>query len=276
MICWEFLKVDRGHSAEAIADLRKAVELDPKNLRAAYALAEEIERQGDANSEVEVQQVMQKILAAQPDNLAALLELSRVAAKRGDAATLKTASLEISARSSAWPPEVKQQLAAVQAAAAGTDLRAAATRTTFLRNVLMRVPEYRQSLAVIKAPAGEEAQPFTHFLRLESPVFTPAPPDMAIHSPLNRCANADDRHWNWIGAIQLGSAGAPVIAEADGRRSAFVHRGDIFRFRADLLRFRRRRRESCKSTSTTISRLTWCSRGGRRASVPPGQPERVH
>src|ERR1700722_12284871 len=165
------LEGQRGHSPEAIADLRKAVDLNPKNLRAAYALAEEIERQGDANSEAEFQQVIQKILASQPDNLAALLELSRVAAKRGDAATLKSAIAAISARSVAWPPEVQQQLAAVQTAAAGTDLRAAATRTTFLRNVLMRVPEYRQSLSLIKASAGEEAQPFTHFLKLESPVF---------------------------------------------------------------------------------------------------------
>ena len=54
---------------------------------------------------------MQKILAAQPDNLAALLELSRIAAKRGDAATLKSAVAQISARSSAWPPEVQHQLA---------------------------------------------------------------------------------------------------------------------------------------------------------------------
>jgi tetratricopeptide (TPR) repeat protein len=211
------LESQRGHSAEAIADLQKAVDLNPKNLRAAYALAEEIERQGDANSEAEFQQVMQKILAAQPDNLAALLELARVAAKRGDAGTLKSAVAEISARSSTWPPEVQHQLDAVQTAAAGADLRAAATQTTFLRNVLMRVPEYRQSLAVIKAPAGEEAQPFTHFLRLESPVFKPAPPDMAIKFVPTPVADAGTRRWNWIGAIQLGSAGAPVIAEADGR-----------------------------------------------------------
>ena len=211
------LEGDRGHSAEAITDLRKAVDLNPKNLRAAYALAEEIERQGDANSEAEFQQVIQKILVAQPDNLAALLELSRVAAKRGDAGTLKSAVAQISARSSAWPPEVQQQLAAVQAAAAGTDLRAAATRTTFLRNVLMRVPEYRQSLSVIKAPAGEEARPFTHFVRMETPDFKPAPADTAITFPTQPVANAGNGHWSWIGAIQLGSAGVPVIAEANGR-----------------------------------------------------------
>jgi Tfp pilus assembly protein PilF len=210
------LEGDRGHSAEAIADLREAVDLNPKNLRAAYALAEEIERQGDANSGAEFQQTIQKILAAQPDNLAALIELSRVAAKRGDAVTLKSAVAQIGARSSAWPLEVQQQFAAVQTAAAGTDLRVAATRTTFLRNVLMRVPEYRQSLSIIKAPAGEEAQPFTHFLRLESPIFRPAPPDMAIRFGSQPVPDAGRRRWNWIGAIQFGSAGAPVVAEADG------------------------------------------------------------
>ncbi len=210
------LEADRGHSAEAIADLRKAVDLNPKNLRAAYALAEEMERQGDANGEAEFQEAIRKILVAQPDNLAALLELSRVAAKRGDAATLRSAVAQISARSSAWPPEVLQQLATVQAAAAGPDLRAAATRTTFLRNVLMRVPEYRQSLSVIKAPAGEEARPFTHFVRMESPVFKPAPADTAIQFPIQPVADSHG-HWNWIGAIQLGSAGAPVIAEANSR-----------------------------------------------------------
>jgi Tfp pilus assembly protein PilF len=210
------LESDRGHSPEAIADLRKAVDLNPKNLRAAYALAEEIERQGDANSETEFQQVIQRILAAQPDNLAVLLELSRVAAKRGDEDTLKSAVAQISARSSSWPSEVQQQLVTVQAAAAGTDLRVAATRTTFLRNVLMRVPEYRQSLSIIKAPAGEEAQPFTHFVRMESPAFRPAPADMAIRFAVQPVAEASNRRWNWIGAIQLGSAGAPVIAEADG------------------------------------------------------------
>jgi tetratricopeptide (TPR) repeat protein len=212
------LEGDRGRSAKAIADLTKAVDLNPKNLRAAYALAEEIERQGAPDSEAEVEQVMQRILMAQPDNLAALLELARVAAKRGDAATLKSTVAQITAQSSAWPPEVQQQLTAVQAASSGTDLRAAATRTTFLRNVLMRVPEYRESLSIIKAPAGEEARPFTHFLRLESPAFKAAPPDMAIRFAPQPVADAGGGHWNWIGAIQLGSAGTPVVAEANGRQ----------------------------------------------------------
>lgn len=215
------LDSQRGQSAQAIADLRKAVELNPKNLRALYRLAEETERQGDENGSAEVQQLLQKILAAQPDNVAALLELSRIAAKRGDAATLKSAVAQISARSSAWPPEVQHQLAAVQSATAAADLRPAATQTTFLRNVMMRVPEYRQSLTAIKAPPGDEAEPFTHFLKLESPTFQPAAADTALSfnaQALPDLGNAIGKNrWNWIGAIPLGSAGAPAIAVANAR-----------------------------------------------------------
>src|SRR6476660_6509494 len=148
------LESQRGNSAQAIADLRKAADLNPQNLRAIYQLAEETERQSATNSDSEFQALIQKILAAQPDNLAALLELSRISAKRGDAATLKSAVAQISARSAAWPSEVQHQLAVVQSAAAGPDLHVAATQTTFLRNVLVRVPEYRLSLKSIKAAPG--------------------------------------------------------------------------------------------------------------------------
>src|ERR1700722_19733925 len=174
------LESNRGRSAEAIADWRKAVELNPQNLRATYQLAEEIERQGDANGAEEFQNLVNKILAVQPNNLAALLELGRIAAKRGDGATLKSALAQITAQSSGWPHEVQQQLAAVQMAVSGGDLHSAATQTTFLRNVLMRVPDYRLALRAIKAAPGEEAEPFTRFLLLETPVFRPAPPDLAL------------------------------------------------------------------------------------------------
>ena len=211
------LESNRGRSTEAIADWRKAVELNPQNLRAMYQLAEEIERQGDESSAAEFQKWMEKILAVQPNNLAALLELSRMAAKRGDGATLKSTVERIEKQSSDWPPEAKQQLAALQAAVAGQDPHPAATRTAFLRNVLMRDSSYRQSLAVIKAAAGEEAEPFTHFLRLESPTFTPAIADTSMTFEPEALAKDDDVRWNWIGAVSLSGDGAPVVAKANGR-----------------------------------------------------------
>src|SRR5215216_3173608 len=210
------LDSSRGNTAEAITALRKSVGLDQNNLIAIYKLAEEVERQGDAKNAQEFQSLIDKILAAQPHNLAGLVESTRIAAKRGDAEAVKSSVTKIVARSSAWPEEVRAQVDAVDAAAKSGDLAATATRTSFLRNVLMRLPEYRRDLAEIKPPPGEEAVPFTHFLKLEAPVFQVAAPDtgLVFHpEPLNLTADKMD----WVGAISLSGQGAPVIGTATAR-----------------------------------------------------------
>ena len=202
------LESSRGKTAEAITALRKAIELDPKNLLATYKLAEEVEREGN---DEEFQRLIQQILTTQPDNLAALIELSRVAGKRGDAETLKSCVAKIKARSSAWPAEVQQQVTALEQATNSGDLRNAATRTTFLRNVLVRVPDYQRGIAAIKPPPGEEAVPFTHFLRMETPVFKAAAPDNDIEFKSER-VDKGPYPTVWVGAISLTGEGAPVIA----------------------------------------------------------------
>ncbi|HEV8168123.1 MAG TPA: tetratricopeptide repeat protein, partial [Pyrinomonadaceae bacterium] len=208
------LESSRGNTPPAIEELRKAVELDQGNLIAIYKLAEEVERQGDQKAADEFQTLIQKILAAQPDNLAALVELSRIAAKRGDTATLKSSVAKIVARSSAWPEEVRTQVTTLDAAAQAGDTNAAATRTSFLRNVLVRVPEYRRDLAAIKPQPGEEAVPLRHFLRLESPEFKAATPDSEIRFKTEPLTTDKT---DWVGAISLSGEGAPVIVTATTR-----------------------------------------------------------
>ena len=85
-------------SSQAIVELRKAVQINPHNVRAIYLLAQEVERQADANGEAEFQQLLERILAEQPGNPAALLELGRVAAKRGEAQTLRSVVAQLSAQ----------------------------------------------------------------------------------------------------------------------------------------------------------------------------------
>jgi Tfp pilus assembly protein PilF len=210
------LESKRGNPAQAIAELRKAVQINPHGLRAMYLLAQELERQGDLNGEVEFQQLLEQILAQQPGNPAALLELGRVAAKRGEAQTLHFVIAQMSARAAGWPPEVQQQWIALQAAAAGPDPRSSAVRIAFLRNSLMRVPEFRQSLSVIQPAAGNEATPFTHFLLLPSPAFTPPAADTTIHFQAAAVpALNNEEGLSWIGAVSLSGAGAPVITVAN-------------------------------------------------------------
>jgi hypothetical protein len=212
------LESDRGNSGQAITDLREAAKRNPRNLRATYLLASEVERNGDEHSDAEFQSLIEQLLGAQPHNLAALLEECRIAAKRGDVAALRSAQAKVEAQSSSWPVEAKQQLDALKAAANGPDPRAAATRSIFLRNVLMRVPAFRTSLLELKAQPGDEAQPFTHFVRLQTPVFTPAAPDQGITFSAQPLPQLAGTAWTWIGAVSLDGSGAPAIAVANGHQ----------------------------------------------------------
>ena len=209
------LESDRGNSAAAISDLRNATRLNPHNLKALYLLASETERQGDPNSEEAFQQLISQILATQPDNLAALVELSRIAAKRGDTRVLRATLARLTAESNGWPAEATQQLAQLQAAAASGDPRSAATRSTFLRNVLMRVPRFRSDLAEIKAQPGEDAEPLSRFLRLENTSSQPAPADGALSFTNQPVHGLDGPAWGWIGAISMDGSGSPAVAVAN-------------------------------------------------------------
>ncbi len=207
----------KGDSQQAINNYRKAVNLDPKDLRASFALALEIERQGAAGSDDEFEALVKHILTDQPNNLAALVELSRIAAKRGDAATLHSAVRRIAVQSAAWPADVKQELTALETAASGPQPRAAAMRSVFLRNALMQVPAFRADLSVIRPAPGDDAQPFTQFLRLPSPSSTPAPADTGISFTPQPVPHIGGSGWTWIGSLSLNGEGAPTVVAANGR-----------------------------------------------------------
>ncbi len=204
------LESSRGKSAEAITYLRKAIKLDSQNLQAAYSLAQEVERLGGQESEAEAQSLFEKILETQPDNLAVLLEVTRLAAKRGDAETLRQSVARLAANAASWPAEVKEPLSALQTAAEGSDLRPVGTRVAFLRNVLLRIPEYRNSLAVVKLPTGEIGLPFLRLLKLPSPSPLPAPADEALTFEATPEPAIVAAGWSWAGHLFLDGETAPI------------------------------------------------------------------
>lgn len=161
----------RGRPEEAMRHLRRAIEIDPSDIRTLYNLAKEVERRAGPEADAEYARLMAAIRKVQPENLAALLETTRAAARRGDAATLKENMVELARRADRWPPEAKAQFTALQAAASGSNLRLAATRAVILKNVLVRVPEYRESNAALEASEGGAG------IALERPLTLPTPPE---------------------------------------------------------------------------------------------------
>jgi Tfp pilus assembly protein PilF len=212
------LESSRGNSAESVKRYRRAVELDARNVKALYALAGETERAGEEGGEEEVLRLLQKILEVQPENLSVQLDLARLAAKRGDSELFGRMMSRFAERAGSWPPEAQEQLKAVQAASAGGNPRPAAPRVQFLRNVLVRLPEYRQSRLAVQDPPEILSEPFTRPIRMRAPASHPAPPDEALafeaETPKGFGASSA-----WGGAVYLSGEGMPALIFADGREA---------------------------------------------------------
>ena len=174
------LQTSRGKLDEGIADYRRAAGLDAGNMRVRYALAEEVERAGGPNADAESQQLFEAILTARPGNLAVVLERARLSAKRGDVASLQDSLRILDQTAAGWPAPAAEQYRGLQAAVAAKNFQDAARSVAFLRNVLVRVPVFRESLAAVRTPTELIAEPFETFLKLPSPSAKPSPADEAL------------------------------------------------------------------------------------------------
>ncbi len=208
----------RGKLPEAITHLNKAIALDTKNLKALYALAQETERQATDTSDAEAQKLLEKIVSVQSDNLAVLLDVTRLAAKRGDGEALKKAVAKLAENSPNWPDEAKQQLTTLQQIAVSPNPRGAATQSAFLKNVLARVPAYRQSMNAVKTPAEFVGDPFLKFIKLPSPSSQPAPPDTAMTFSAEEIPGFGNEEYGWVGVISLDGENKPVVVAANNRK----------------------------------------------------------
>jgi len=174
------LEVGRGRPDEAIARFRRAVDLNPTGLRERYALAQEIESAGGQNADAQAQELLDQLVRLSPDNVAAALERARLAAKRSDGRVLQEAVASVEKRADSWPAVAVEQYRALQRAAAANDFTEAARTVAVLRNVLLRVPAYREDLLAIRTPAELIADPFDRFLSLPVASSKPSPPDLNL------------------------------------------------------------------------------------------------
>jgi Tfp pilus assembly protein PilF len=204
----------RGKPAEAIGHFKKAASDDPKNLKALYALAEETERQAADHSDAAAEKLFAQVLAQRPNNLAALLEVARLAAKAGDSGALGNAVSALAAKSVAWPDAAKQQMGTLQQSATGANSRGAALRVMFLRNTLVRVPQFRQDLNEVKTPAELVSDPFTKFLKLPSPASEPAAADLALKFEAGSLPNGSQSA-AWVGAMPFDDTGKTTVVWAN-------------------------------------------------------------
>ncbi len=202
----------KGNLAESVRHWRRAIDLDGNDLKAPYALALELERLGGAANEADGQRLLES-LAARSANLAAQIEFARLAAKRSDGASLGKALDALERNAPSWPPDAIERLKTVRQAAQG-NAAAATTPVVFLKNILIREPEYRAALAAVSTPRSEVGEPLVRLIALANPDPRPAPADeqltFAVETPQTVAAPAT----TWAGAVWLTGEGRPALLTA--------------------------------------------------------------
>ena len=205
----------KGSVEQSIRHWRRAIELDPSDLKAPFALAREIERQGGADTEAEAQRILEA-LVDRSGNLAARLEYARLAAKRDDAVALRSAIDALTKSSAAWPTTAQERLRAVQQAAARSPADAA-TPVIFLKNVLLPTAEYRAAYAAVSTPQTQVGEPLVRLLAIENPDPQPAPPDEALTFSVENAPAVTVNDSGWAGAVWFDGDGNPTVIAASGR-----------------------------------------------------------
>lgn len=205
----------RGKLPESVTHLKRAVELDGRNLKAVFMLAEQTERQAGANSGSEALQWFQKAQELAPANTAVLLEVARLSAKLSQRDVLNRVLDVLRPQSASWPEEARQQMQKLSDAASAADPRAAALQVAFLRNILLRVPEYRVALGAVKTPPVFVGDPFLSFLNLPAHAAEAAAPDTKLAFAAQPLAGATGKA-TWLSTAWLDDGARPSILWSDG------------------------------------------------------------
>ena len=209
------MEAARGRLDEAVIRLRRAVELDPNGLRARFALADELQRLNTPEADAEALSLLDEIVRRAPNNLAALIERARIAARRRDEARLRSSQEALTPLSSTWSQQALEQFQAFQSAVDEMRFEDVARATTFLRNVLAPVPAFRESLIAVRTPTELIAEPFDRFVALVPP---PAQPSLADPSITFTAEAADNDAAAALLTVFPTIEDAPVLFAADATR----------------------------------------------------------
>jgi Tfp pilus assembly protein PilF len=218
------LASQQGQTDAAIAHWKRAVALDPGDLKSLFSLAQEFERQGGPEAEAESRRLLGEILKARPDNLTVLLDLARQAAKAADAEALREVVSRLGKLAPAWSPRAREQFRLLEQAAGGANPRQATTRILVLRNVLVTDPAFRESLAEVQTPVGVIGEPIERFLTLPTPSPTPSAPDEGLAYRVEPVPHGGEEKKGAVIASWLGADGPTALFASDGREVRRVDR----------------------------------------------------
>ncbi|MFB6247491.1 MAG: FG-GAP-like repeat-containing protein [Salinibacter sp.] len=199
---------ERGRYESAITYLRRAAELDSTNRAAVYTLAQVLEQRGGPAALKEARGLMDQLLAADPGNLAVLVEQARLAAKAGQASEVRKGLDRLADRASPnWPEAVRRSLEKARAAA--NTPSEATSAIAFLKNDLQRVAAYRADQRAVLPPGQQLGSVIERPVRMAPPDPRPASADMGVTFTPDTVST--EGAWDWLHPITIADGVPPDV-----------------------------------------------------------------
>ncbi len=202
------LALNLGDNVLAAKGFERTILLAPKDQTARYLLADMRER--ETNDEAALK-LFQEISSSLPQNTAIKLEVARLQAKLGRADDFRTTVGTIEMPAEKIPAEAIQPWEDLKAAATSGDLRAGTTQVSFVRNVLLREPWFREDPAGFKPDETTIGTLIYRPMKLAIPDFRPAAPDAGLSFQLEEMGKEPV---NFTKAIYLDGDSAAVLVTA--------------------------------------------------------------
>lgn len=169
------LYLQTGQDRDAAKELERTINLTSGGDKVAkYMLAELREREANGKAALEIYRTIDS------GNIAVLIEVARLEAKLGLTDDLQNTLTHLKERSIRFPSEAQEVFGQFSAAAERNDTRAAQTQISFLRNVLLREPWFREAIAEFKPSDTAVGRPIYKPLRLETVGSKAAEPDREL------------------------------------------------------------------------------------------------
>jgi tetratricopeptide (TPR) repeat protein len=205
----------RGEYAKAAAHYRKALDLDPHDLEAAYTLAHIIDQQGEGSSS-DYQQLMELILADQPNHLPALCGRLKTAVRRSDHNAVRETMTQLKGLLSDWTDERRDALEKLDRMLTEHPRQNPESEMILVINLVMAEPDFRRSIDISDRSA-RFGIPLRTFLRLAPMRHTPAPPDTELAFLPEPLPGAPAGRWNLILPVWLTELEQPSVLVANDK-----------------------------------------------------------
>ncbi|HET6384978.1 MAG TPA: FG-GAP-like repeat-containing protein [Armatimonadota bacterium] len=217
------LQGQQGQETAAIAADSKAIQLDPSNLYARYTLVQQLAGQQSPSQDQQAQAQYEAILKYDPNNLVAMAELARLAARAHDYGKVRSLVDRIRSRISSLPQNansdqkqafasLKTEYSVILSQIKNNDPGLPIT-LTYYENYMKPIAAFQASQARLVGNVKQAVGvPLDHFLSLPEPSPLAAPADMK----LGFAASGAGVSCQWAEALPLSQIGGPSLIAAKG------------------------------------------------------------